>query len=79
MFLAKEHSKLRYDKTARPLNAAIGDRVIVFKDSRKKKFDKRAVGTCTIVGFTENHNVILEAVNGTRFTKHAEKLLVVHC
>ena len=51
---------------------------MVFKDARKNKFDKRAVGTCTIVGFTGNINVILEADDGTRFTKHAEKHLVVH-
>ena len=79
MIRAKEQSKLRYDKTARPLNAAIGDRVMIFKDARKNKFNKRAVGTCTIMGFTENHNVILEADDGTRFTKHADKLSVVHC
>ena len=79
MIQDKEHSKLRYEKTGRPLNAAIRDRVMAFKDARKKKLDKRAVGTCTIMGFTENHNVILEADNGTRFTKHDDKLLVVHC
>ena len=79
MIRAKEQSKLRYDKTARPLNAAIGDRLMIFKDARKNKFDKRAVGTCAIVGFTENHNVILEADDGTRFTKHVDKLSVVCC
>ena len=79
MIRAKEQSKLRYDKTARPLNGAIGDRVMIFKDARKNKFDKRAIRTCAIVGFTENHNVILEGDDGTRFTKHADKLSVVHC
>ena len=79
MIWAKEQLKLRYDKTAPPLNAAIGDRVMIFKDARKNKFDKRAVGTCTIMGFTENHNVILEADDGTRFNKHVDKLSVVHC
>ena len=79
MIQGKEHSKLRYDnKTARPLNVAIGDGVIVFKDVRKNKFDKRATGIYTIVGFTENHNVILEVDDGTRFTKHADKLLVTY-
>ena len=79
MIRTKQQSKLRYDKAARPINVAIGDRVMIFKDARKNKFDKRAVGTCTIVGFTENHNVILEADDGTRFTKHANKLSVIHC
>ena len=79
MIQAKEQSKLRYDKTAQPLNAVIDDRVMIFSDARKNKFDKRAVGICTIVGFTENHNVILEANDGTRFTKHADKVSVVHC
>ena len=78
MIQAKEQSKLRY-KTARPINAAIGDRVMIFKNAHKNKFDKRAVGTCTIMGFTKNHNVILEADHGTRFTKHVDKLSVVHC
>ena len=76
---AKLRSKEIYDKKSRPFNAKIGDQLYVVKDVRDGKFDSRAYGPYTIVGFTANGNVTLETENGERFTKHSDKLLVVHC
>ena len=76
---AKLRSKEIYDKKSRPLNAKIGDQVYVVKDVRDGKFDSRAHGPYTVVGSTANGNVTLETENGQRFTKHLDKLLVVHC
>ena len=76
---AKLRSKEIYDRKSRPLNAKIGDQVCVVIDVRDGKFDSRAHGLYTIVGFTANGNVTLETENGERFTKHSDKLLVVYC
>ena len=76
---AKLRSKEIYDRRARPLNAKVGDQVYVIKDTRQGKFDSRAHGPYTILGFTSNTNVTLETENGERFSKHADKLLVTHC
>ena len=76
---ANLRSKEIYDKKSPPLNAKIGDQMFVVKGVRDGKFDSRAHGPYTIVGFTANGNVILETVNGERFTKHSDKLLVVYC
>ena len=76
---AKLRSKEAYDKRARPLNAKLEDQVYVVKDTREGKFDSRAHGPYTILGFTAKGNATLETENGERFSKHVDKLLVTHC
>lgn len=49
------------------------------KDVRLGKFVSRAHIPYTIVGFTPNNNVFLKTEEGKRFTKHADKWLVIHC
>lgn len=57
-------------------NGKIGEQAYVFKEVRDGKFDSRATGPYTIVGFTENNNVILETETGERFAKHKDKLSI---
>lgn len=76
---AKEHSKDRYEEKLRPLNAKIGDRVIVRKDTRDEKFNKRTTRSHTIVGFTDINNEVLKTESGARFANHANKLVIVYC
>ncbi|XP_051153829.1 uncharacterized protein LOC127291410 [Leptopilina boulardi] len=76
---AKLKSKEYHDRTARPLKAKIGDKVFAYKEIRANKFDKRAEGPYTVVGFTQNNNVILEDENNERFSKHKDKLMMAYC
>ena len=73
---AKVRSKEAYDRKSRPLKGKVGDQVYAIKEVREGKFDSRREGPFTIVGFTENNNVILENEDGERLVKHADKLLV---
>ena len=61
---AKQRSKEFYDRKFRPLKTKIGDQVYAIKGVRERKFDSRKEGPFTIVGSTENNNVILEDKSG---------------
>ena len=75
---AKVRSKEVNDRKSRPLNGKIGDQVYAIKEVRDWKFDNRREGPFTIVGLTENNNVLLEDEFGERCMKHADKLLIFH-
>ncbi|XP_051161523.1 uncharacterized protein LOC127281712 [Leptopilina boulardi] len=75
---AKERSKEFHDSKARPSNVKVGDQVYTYKEVRTNKFDSRALGPYTVVGLTQNNNVILEDENGERFAKHKDKIMVAH-
>ena len=77
MVKAKVRSKEGYDRKSRPLKGKVGDQVYAIKEVREGKFDIRWEGPFTIVGFTENNNVILENEDGERLVKHADKILVL--
>ena len=78
MVKAKQRSKEFYDRKSRPLKGKIGDQVYAIKEDREGKFDSRREGPFTIVGFTENNNVILEDEFGERCMRHADKLLIFY-
>ena len=75
---AKQRAKEFYDKKFPPLKGKIGDQVYAIKEVREGKFDSRREGPFTIVGFTENNNLILEEKFGERCMRHADKLLIFH-
>lgn len=76
---AKNRSKEFYDRKTRALNRTTEDQTCVFKEVTDFKFDSRATGPYTIVGFTESNNMILETDTSKRFAKHKDKVKVVHC
>ena len=75
---AKQRPKEFYDRKSQFLKGKVGDQIYAIKEVREGKFDSRREGPFTIVGFTENNNVILEDKFGERSMKHADKLLIFH-
>ena len=74
----KCHWKEFDNQKSRPLKSKIGDQVYAVKELREGKFGSGREEPFTIVGFTENENVILEHEFGERCMKYADKLLVFH-
>ena len=78
MIRAKVRSKEVYDQKSQTLKGKVGDQVYATKELRDGKIDSRREGPFTIVGFTENNNVVLEDEFGESCMKYADKLLIFH-
>ena len=75
--LAKTRAKERYDKTAKPLKATVGDYVWVLNEPRWFKFDSFYSKPLCVKEIVGRNNVILELPNGKRIRKHMDKLKLV--
>ncbi|XP_046595337.1 uncharacterized protein LOC124294412 [Neodiprion lecontei] len=71
---ALERSHILLAEYIKQYAGKVSDLAYVLKEPRKGKFDSQYHGPYKIVQITDHSNIILEAENGKRIRKHADKV-----